>query len=276
MLRRLSISLFGLVPLLTGCFAFQMRPPEIERPLWRPSDEIPPEQKNSVYTFVFGTLDVFDSGCTSGLRDYIVHLGYGKTYFGQSVHLSYFAQKMRDIAASCPDARFAIVGYSSGSVPASELAVEANKVGIPLELLVFIDPSSMCTGCDEALATRVLTINKANHMLGWVPLSCGEEVLIESGHHNGIPTHPVTIEVMERELNLIAMGIGLPPRVDLPRQPMVPAFPPPRKTTPKMAPLPAEWQFLDPFRKNILPNEGTKLPQPETTETLPPPRVIEK
>ncbi|WP_157369775.1 hypothetical protein [Zavarzinella formosa] len=273
--RRCWITLLGLVPMFTGCIAFRSMPPEVERPLWRPSDEIPPEQKNCVYTFVFGTLDPFDSGHTCGLRDHLIHMGFEKTYFGQSPHLSYFAEKMREIAAHCPAARFAIAGYDTGAVPAAELAVEARKAGIAVELLVFLEPAAHHKGCDDFPAGHVITIRGNDSLFGLTPADHGELVVAENAHRSSIPTHAITIEVMERELCLIAMGVEMPGRLIEPKQPLVKPFSAPRNTPRRVTPLPAEWRFLEPYGAwgmNISNAGPSSMTNPET---LPPPRVAE-
>ena len=268
------IAILGLAPMFTGCLAFNARPPELERPLWRPSDEIPPEQKNCVYTFVFGTPDLLDAGQTCVLRDQLISLGFVKTYYGHSHHLSYFAGKMREIAANCSTAKFAIVGYDSGTISAAELAVEARKADVPVELLVFLDPARICEGCDATLARQVMTIRGDGGLFGHTPPTCGDVVIIEDAPHSAIPAHEVTVEVLERELMLIAMGTDLPRRLDLPRKPLVEPFPPPRQTVRRPKTLPAEWRFLEPY--GGLGNgfqSGANLPQHQP-EVLPEPRVV--
>ncbi len=273
--RRCWIALLGLAPLCTGCFAFRTLPPELERPLWRPADEIPPEQKNCVYTFVFGTLDVFDHGNPASLRDHLTHLGFVKTYYGQSPHLSYFAAKLREIAAACPQARFAVIGYDAGAAAAADLAAEARMAGVSVDLLVFVEPHSLPGGCDESLAAHVVTIHGDGDLFGVAP-ACGEVVPIENTHRSAVPNHCVTIEVLERELTLIAMGVAIPPRVDPPKVPLVDPFPAPRKTARRVLPLPAEWRFLEPYGSpKTIAQPAESLPTP-ATEGLPSPRVVEQ
>lgn len=265
------IALLGFVPLLTGCFAFRSLPPEVERPLWRPTDEIPPEQKNCVYTFVFGTLDFLDAGQTDALRGHLIEMGFVKTYHGQSHHLSYFATKLREIAAHCPEAKFAIIGYSTGASSAAELAIEARKADIPVELLLFLEPAATCRSCDDTLAGHVMTIRGDGGIFGCTPTTCGELALIENAHRSAVPTHEVTMEILERELMLIAFGVSLPPRIDHPKKPLVEPFPPPRQTPRHVKPLPAEWRFLQPYGglgaevkvvEELPPSPGEKLPAP--------------
>jgi len=269
------ITLLGFVPLLAGCVAFREMPPELERPLWRPSDEIPPERKNCVYTFVFGTLDIFDKGHPSSMRDHAIHLGFVKTYFGQSPHLSYFAAKIREIAAHCPTARFAVVGFDNGAAPAAELAVEARKAGVFVDLLVFVEPFLLPDGCNENLAGHVVTIHGNGGLHGITAPTCGEVVRIDDANHSAVPNHRVTIEVLERELTLIAMGVALPPRSDPPKLPLVEPMPAPRKTPRRVLPLPAEWRFLEPYRGFETGSKPVDPPTMNNPQLLPHPRVVE-
>src|SRR5262249_28089987 len=94
--RRAATVLFSLLPALAGCTHFVIKPPcaEFER---RPSDAAAEESKSCVYIFLIDPLNPFEGGGLSPMCEELHKLGFGKTFHGRSVHVSYFVEKMRSI-----------------------------------------------------------------------------------------------------------------------------------------------------------------------------------
>ena len=92
-----------------------------------------------------------------------------------------------------------------------------------------------------------------------------------------MPAHPFTLELVEREAVLLAMGVPIPPRRPAPAVVLVPPMPAPRDTRPAPKELPPEWQFLrfrEPWLHLAPPPVGTPEPLPyprRLPDELPPP-----
>ena len=260
--------LIGLLPAVTGCLHFVHPNPKLDPCVWKLSDQVPEESKSCVYVFLFDPLDPLTCSNLKGVRDYIHQLGFPKTYYGQHPHLSYFLEKMRWIHGKCGSARFALVGYDVGADSARQLAELAALEGIPVELVLFLEPRGSEFSDEGVAALSTLTLRAAD----LPPIEKhhdGEHSTHQVGK-TGVPTHPKTLAVLERELSLIAMTVPPPVRLEAKRVLLVEPMPQPREITPKPRPLTDDWQFLRPR------NPWTDGPDPsrKPAETLPLPKSL--
>ena len=233
MFRFTLLTLCAGLPVLTGCLNFAHPTPVYRPEEWRPADELPNESKSCVYVFLFNGPDPLGYCNVAGIRDHLNQIGFGKTYFGQALHLSYFAEKIRFIAANCPEARFVIIGYDTGACEARTLACKAKQAGINLDLLLFLEPRGISSVAAE-LATHTITIRGTD--CGWLGAGndyAGDVVRLEGVHKLCVPSHADTLNILERELTLIGMAVSFPPRNDPPKKPLIEPFPAPRETKPK-------------------------------------------
>jgi len=270
--HRPYVWLIGLLPALTGCLHFVHPNPKVDPCTWKLSDQVPDESKSCVYVILFDPLVCSN---LKGVRDYIHQLGFPKTYYGQHPHLSYFLEKMRWIHGKCGSARFALIGYDAGADAAKELAELAAQEGIPVDLLLFLEPRGDEFAGESTPAMSSITLRAAD--LPPIEKHHDGEHSTHPVGKTGVPTHPKTLAILERELSLVAMTIPPPVRAEVKLVPLVDPIPPPREITPKPQPLAAEWQFLrprnpwtdgpDPSRK-----PGETLPLPKSLPGLPAPK----
>jgi hypothetical protein len=256
----------ALLPALTGCLHFAHPVPPVALEDWRPADDLTPESKNCVYVFLFNGHDPLGYCNMAGIRNYLHDIGFVKTYYGQAAHLSYFAAKMRELNRHCPESRFVIVGFDYGAETAQDLAVEAKKAGIPIELLVYLEPQGTVPVYDP-LANQVFTVRGKGPLFGSTDvIGAGDEVILEGISKAHVPTHPETLALLERELTLLAMTIGFPPHIVEEPKPLVDPIPAPREKNPRPKAIPPVWRMPTSYWGNT--------PRNGPTEMLPPPRVV--
>jgi hypothetical protein len=263
--RRAATVLFAILPALAGCTHFVHKPPcaEFER---RPSDAAAQESKSCVYVFLIDPLDPFAGGDLSPVCEQLHKFGFGKTFHGQSVHVSYFAEKMRSISGHCGSAKFVVIGYRGGADAARELTDRATAEGLPVVRTILLEPDgAFATDPDAATPTFVVTADE---------LTAEDAAKSPESDHvvnrSEVPTHPRTLALIERELTLVALGIPPLPRPEATKVLLVPPMPAPRDTPAKPQPLPEEWQFLRP--KNPWERPPPTLHAP--TEPLPLPKIV--
>src|SRR5262245_54045673 len=108
-----------------------------------PCEALPQPCRSGVYVFLIDGLDPFHCGNLPGVRDYLIELGFIKTYHGYAYHKSYFLKELLRTHAECPDARFVVVGFDYGAAAARNLACEAARSGAPVDLLVYLGGCSL-------------------------------------------------------------------------------------------------------------------------------------
>jgi hypothetical protein len=268
--RRPALWFFAALPALPGCFHLAHPAPDACLADWRQADDVPDESKSCVFIFLFNGLDPIEHCNLASVRDHLHHLGFGKTYYGQSAHRTYFEDRMRYIHDHCPGAaRFVVIGFGTGARAAQQLAMFADGAGIPVELVIYLSPRRL-DRVVEPPSARTLTVTGDHWLSGGIPDCGGDAVMLFGVGKSALPTHPETLAVLEREITLVALGVAPAPRRKAPRVALVDPIPPPREVIPRPAELPPEWQFLRPR----YPWEATPLPPPAIPEMLPPPRVV--
>lgn len=253
----------ALLPALAGCTHFVHKPPcaEFER---RPSDYAAEESKSCVYVFL---VDPLVGGGLSPTCEHLDQLGFRKTYHGQSVHGSYFVEKMRAISGHCGSARFVVIGYRGGADAAQELADRAAAEGLPVVRAILLEPNSGLA-TDPDAATPVFVLRAEELMEADVAQGTTQDDHVVK--RSEVPTHPRTLSLIERELTLVALGIPPNPRPEAATVVLAPQMPAPRDTPANPKQLPEEWHFLRP--KNPWERPLPTLPTP--TEPLPLPQVV--
>ncbi|HKA08782.1 MAG TPA: hypothetical protein VKD71_16095 [Gemmataceae bacterium] len=269
MSRRSLAWVLATLPVLAGCVHFTHKSPD--DCAWRPSDEVPEQSKQCVYVFLFDTYNPLHSGELAGVRDYVHHLGFGKTYYGWPHHMDHFLTELQTVHAERPNALFAVIGYGSAAVAAREFAAAAADMGIVVDVSIYLEPQGIepWDESDGALSNFVLRAAD----LGPPDAAHGH------AKSSSVTRHPFALEVIERELTLMAMGIPPPPRSRPLRVMLVPPMPAPRETILIPKELPPEWQFLRPRHPwDPIPpaprHGGETLPYPRKLPDLPPPHEV--
>src|SRR5262249_53626213 len=97
---------------------------------------LPKSTRNHVYIFLMNGVDPLGFSNLSGVRDYLLQLGFIKTYYGQCYHKVWFADEIRGIHQEDPYARFVLIGFSSGADKMRCLARTVQDEGVRVDLLI--------------------------------------------------------------------------------------------------------------------------------------------
>jgi hypothetical protein len=229
---------------------------------------VPQLGRNHVHIFFIHGMDPCDLANLEGMHDYVVSLGFLKTYYGQLYHTWKFRDDVRRIHEEDEDARFVLIGFSFGANMVRNLANMVKDDGVTIDLLVYLGGNTLedtppnrpehCLHIVNILATGCVW-NGAN-------LEGAENIQYRNVWHFGSPTHPGTREMLARELALVAARVPffVPAHEELfsPEE-----APRPRPVTPEELPRPrrlhegppeakaeqGEWDFLQLRRDPELP-----------------------
>ena len=216
-----------------------------------PCTTLPPCSRDHVYIFLIHGLDPLNFANLSGVRDYIQGLGFHKTFYGQLYHAAYFKKEMHHIHETDPDAHFVLIGFSFGANMVRDMALEAKKAGIQIDLLVYLGGNTL----DNTPHDRPDNVGMVVNVLatGWIwngtTFNDAENINLPDVWHFGSPTHRVTLEVLARDLAQVAAGVPAPPGPAA--EPSMPSAseqePTPRPVEAQPAARGGEWDFLKPM-----------------------------
>jgi hypothetical protein len=239
----LAVGLAGSAGCLTFCHPIE--PVTVEKAA--PCRDLPVGCRNHVYVFFIHGLDPLDFANLEGVRDYVQSLGFIKTYYGQLYHFWYFKKELRRIHDQDPEARFALVGFSFGANMVRDLANAGKEAGVTIDLLVYLGGNTL----ENTPPNRPEHVGKIVNILatGWIwngaNLDGAENLEYDDVWHFGSPSHRHTLEILARELAVVAQRV---PVVDHPLPPLPPTEPTPRPAPTSAAPPGPrdEWDFLKP------------------------------
>src|SRR5262245_6901461 len=94
--------------------------------------------KEHVYIFGVNGWNPLCLGNFNGLCTYLKRQGFEKTYFGQLYTSYWFANKIREIRHTDPQARIVLVGFSLGANYVQNVANELARDDVKVDLLVYL------------------------------------------------------------------------------------------------------------------------------------------
>jgi hypothetical protein len=169
-----------------------------------------PAQQEHVYVFFINGFDPLQYADLLGVRDQVRQLGYLNSYYGQLYHSNYFAREMRRVFREDPQARFVMVGFSLGAMPAYELARGAQDEGLPVDLVVLIAGKGLRYlnyPSDETL--RVVDIQAVNYVFRAEFPQPADRVVEGNTRHFQAPTAERTRSTLLRELAVVAENVPI-------------------------------------------------------------------
>lgn len=148
----LSTALFGCLFYSPACHGYE---PIVSRygigtlihPMQVPENIAPPNphagqpcryNKEHVYTFAVNGLNPLCLGNFNGLCAYLKDQGFTNTYFGQLYTCQNYAQRIRDIRATDPEAKIVLFGFSLGSNSVRTIANDLDTDGTKVDLMIYL------------------------------------------------------------------------------------------------------------------------------------------
>jgi hypothetical protein len=247
-----------------GCVCCPLQPPpqqvETCRAVLGPA-------RGHVYIFVVNGLDPISYCNFLGLHDYLVKLGYPRTYQGELYHCFWFKPEICKIHGEDPDARFVLIGHGLGAGVAHKLASSLHADNIPVHLLVYIDGDS-CTDWPRKHpdnVEHVVNIRTPGSLLNSREVPGAMNVCFSEGSHFTAPTQESTLELLDHEVMKVALTVPQSPPLESPTIPVPELGPTPR-------PLPSknesasrdDWDFLKPS-KTLNAESPFRYPAPTAT-----------
>jgi hypothetical protein len=206
-----------------------------------------------VHIFFVNGLDPLDYCNLKGLAGYCNQLGFANTYRGQLFHGKHFHKQIVRIHQEDPDSRFVLVGFSFGANVMRDMALELQREGIDVDLLVYYGGNTLENEPRSKPENAGHVVNILAHGYIWhgARIDGAENYQLEDVWHFGSPTHRVSLEVLGRELMTIALRVPMT-REDL-IQTHVTAKPPNGSVERD------EWDFLKPSDRLAPLVEATKM-----------------
>jgi hypothetical protein len=230
--RSKSLVVLAGLTLAAGCHSVQPPQPCIVEPC----HSMPQCCHDHVYIFILNGLDPLDWTDLHGLREYFIGLGFNNTYYGQFYNPPHYAKEVRRIHATDPEARFVLVGFSFGANAVRYVANKMNEENIPVDLLVYLGGNTLDNepGDRPENVRRIVNILSLGAIWNGTTIDGAENMQLRDVYHFGSPSHPYTVDLLTRELAVVASNVAIIETVE--KVEMEPAG----------AKLPAEWNFLKP------------------------------
>lgn len=145
-------------------------------------------------------------GSMNGVGKYVEQLGFPQPRIACHYWKWCFEDEIRRIHQEDPAARFVLVGYSIGGGVVYSIAQTLEPEGIFFDLIVYIDPHSFIHCLDEQPKNvgKVVNVYSAGPILGCSDLAASENYYVPCVWHLGAPRQEATLDVLARELGLLA------------------------------------------------------------------------
>ncbi len=252
------------VTTLGGCLSFchPIQPPATE--LVQPCQALPDCCRGQVYIFLINGLDPLDLTNLTGVRDHLQALGFRKTYYGQLYHTAYFEKEIRRIHQEEPEARFVLLGFSLGANMVRNIAHHVKSEGIDIDLLIYCGGNTLENIPEDRPenAHRIVNILASGCIWNGAWLDGAENVHAVDVFHFGTPSHPRTLEILDRELAVVATAVPIIHEAETAPSPTLEEAPTPRPVKAQASARRDEWDFLKPDTALAipLPRERAGLP----------------
>jgi hypothetical protein len=226
--------------------------------------------REHVYLFFVHGMDPFDYANLEGVRDYVQSLGFCKTYYGQLYHTSQFEQVIQRVHREDAEARFVLVGFSFGANMVRNIAQAVGQDDVWIDLIVYLGGNTLK---DEPRdqpdnVGRIVNILAQGCIWNGDTMQRAENIQVKGVWHFGSPTHPYTLELLARELAVVASHVPVVQRPEPP--PWEETAPTPRPLSQRKAAAPREeWNFLKPVSR--LSDGAIRATGPTLSERIPGP-----
>ena len=162
--------------------------------------------RSQVYLFMMNGSDVFELGGMLTLRDEIAKAGYAKVYYTQSEDRNYYVREMQRLHRDEPQARMLLLGYGTAAERTLGLAAEACRTGLPLDVVIFLDPVGVSGNLAETLPVPTVAL-RSHNWPGGKDLHTTETLPLTGVGHVSAPTCPATVNAVVQLMSASAAKV---------------------------------------------------------------------
>ncbi|MGL6075830.1 MAG: hypothetical protein ACRC8S_16870 [Fimbriiglobus sp.] len=155
----------------------------------------PNKQRSQVYLFMMNGTDVLELSGMLTLRDELARNGFSKVYYAQMEDKDWFVREMARLHRDEPQARILLLGYGTAATRTTEVACETQRLGVPLDALVLLDPMSYSGNLTEQTTAPSVIISSHNWS-GAKEVFSTERIELQGTGHLNTPTHPQTLDTL--------------------------------------------------------------------------------
>jgi len=251
----------------SGCLCLYHNPPVLPQDCTTACSDVPCACRGKVYVFLLSGFDPLDLDHVGEFRMALLHAGFTKVYSGQFYHDTYFAAEMHRLALTEPDAKFVVVGFSTGAIEAVSLAESVAAKSIGITLLASVDPP-WWSGAPAELPPNVQQVMHVHGQPVFVapPATPGIDVEIPESFPTNITAHSMTVETLARTLAGIAGAVPRPTPPQTAAPALVENGPTPRPVARRSDGPRDDWDFLKPVATL---RSATQPEAPPTQPTAP-------
>jgi hypothetical protein len=214
----------------TGCAGAEVLPPT--PPVARAAAPATDCQRDHVHVFLVNGMDPFFFCQFNKMPCYVRSLGYEHVYLGQMTARGKFLKEIRNVRATDPCARIALVGFSTGANTVCSMTHTLKEEGCEVDLLIYLggcwmfnldssrpqNAERIVNIRDSGLVTLTGTLLRGQNVDG------AENVRIPGlTLHLMTPLHPTTQDTLARVLDALAAEVPVPANAPAPP----PVVPPP-------------------------------------------------
>lgn len=213
--------------------------------------QFPEPCRAGVYVFLLNGCDPLGCANLRGVRDYLARLGFVRTYYGQFYHDAVMVEEIVRLRREDPFARFVVVGYEFGAAAARRVVIDAAAAGVEVDMVALLEPKATAADLPPLDGARRFVIIRSTKWWSKEAVEESAEVITLPCHSRfGVPTHPVTLDLIVEEVSHLAQLVpftpdeveGFPPILDDPA-------PTPRPVAEKRPKSFDEWDFLKPVSR---------------------------
>lgn len=240
-MRGIVFSLIVSMLFSLGCV--HVHHPAVEQTLY-PCEPSPfrPSARNEVYLFMMNNFDITEQGNLLALRDRLAEYGFPKVAYTQQVDLAWYERELRRIHRDRPEARLLLLGYGSSTANIVKLAEDCLRDELPIDAVIFLDPSCYNADLRTCLNTTTVTIRSHNWQ-GSPRLLTQENYQLSGVGHLSAARSEQTFRIVSELMNRSAARVPRPP-AELPRLSLPTRYRIPRERADVPLGVNPEWNFL--------------------------------
>lgn len=181
-----------------------------------PPNEVPPLQRQRTYLFMMNGPGWYETIALHEFRNKLAAVGYPKVYIAKRSDRAWYYREMHRLRRDEPESRVVLLAYGLGAEPITALAFDAARDGLPVEMVMFVNPIGVSGNLADTLPFHTVLVRSA----GWPGgrnLTTRDSVDLPYHGHLSLTQRAVALEAIVTRLAAVASQVQLPGLDSLPR-----------------------------------------------------------